>query len=441
MGQACDRDGRAAAAIAITLTLDDYVPDSATARYIGLRIPGERGYRVFGVATFTGPSKTLTLTDAWPSGVAFPGAAGNPAHDTIWIYDFKATPGQKVRVVSVQPQAGLTGASVAVVPELTEFWDYVWNGDYTPPVSQSLLPFGLPAVAGLSVSEELRRQGNAYDVELTAMWSASGAYRSAQVWGATAGNELQKLGETPDLRWSWRANLDEVWSIEVRPFGTLGRTGTLASAVYTVAGLSVASEVAVHGDKLHAVAPLAAPVQLPTQRELGLHDLAAQAKGLRCVAIMASEEEVMGVNDRVQLSAAEAVMQRRLREAAMRRCSGEPDPTQSTRSASDRLAQSTSRCRAVSMSSRSSRRVRVLGSSFNVARRRAMRARASGPASGSISTSRSAVMARSKVLMRLAGRQTTSVRRLSSAVRERPSDTRSGGGRSMLRAGSLIGRN
>ena len=226
----------------ITLTLDDYVPDSATARYIGLRIPGERGYRVFGVATFTGPSKTLTLTDAWPSGVAFPGAAGNPAHDTIWIYDFKATPGQKVRVVSVQPQAGLTGASVAVVPELTEFWDYVWNGDYTPPVSQSLLPFGLPAVAGLSVSEELRRQGNGYYVELTAVWSATGAYRSAQVWAATAGNDLQKLGETPDLRFSWRANLDEVWSIEVRPFGTLGRTGTLGSATYFVAGLSVSPD-------------------------------------------------------------------------------------------------------------------------------------------------------------------------------------------------------
>lgn len=44
----------------------------------------------------------------------------------------------------------------------------------------------------------------------------------------------------------------------------------------------------------------------------------ARARGLRCVAVMASEEEAMGVNDRVQLAAAEAVMQRRLREAAMR---------------------------------------------------------------------------------------------------------------------------
>ena len=56
------------------------------------------------------------------------------------------------------------------------------------------------------------------------------------------------------------------------------------------------------------------------QREYYLTDIVetARARGLRCVAVMASEEEAMGVNDRVQLAAAEAVMQRRLREAAMR---------------------------------------------------------------------------------------------------------------------------
>lgn len=44
----------------------------------------------------------------------------------------------------------------------------------------------------------------------------------------------------------------------------------------------------------------------------------ARALGLRCVALSAPEAEVLGVNDRVQLAAAEAVMQGRLRETAMR---------------------------------------------------------------------------------------------------------------------------
>jgi len=44
---------------------------------------------------------------------------------------------------------------------------------------------------------------------------------------------------------------------------------------------------------------------------------AARKQGLRAVAVMADEREVAGVNDRVQLAAAEAIMQERLREAAM----------------------------------------------------------------------------------------------------------------------------
>jgi bifunctional UDP-N-acetylglucosamine pyrophosphorylase/glucosamine-1-phosphate N-acetyltransferase len=44
----------------------------------------------------------------------------------------------------------------------------------------------------------------------------------------------------------------------------------------------------------------------------------ARAAGLTVAAVTCDETEVMGVNDRVQLAAAEAIMQGRLREAAMR---------------------------------------------------------------------------------------------------------------------------
>jgi bifunctional UDP-N-acetylglucosamine pyrophosphorylase/glucosamine-1-phosphate N-acetyltransferase len=56
------------------------------------------------------------------------------------------------------------------------------------------------------------------------------------------------------------------------------------------------------------------------QREYYLPDAVAVARksGLQAGTILASEEEVMGINDRVQLAAAEAVMQKRLREQAMR---------------------------------------------------------------------------------------------------------------------------
>ncbi|MBK9083047.1 MAG: bifunctional UDP-N-acetylglucosamine diphosphorylase/glucosamine-1-phosphate N-acetyltransferase GlmU [Rhizobiales bacterium] len=56
------------------------------------------------------------------------------------------------------------------------------------------------------------------------------------------------------------------------------------------------------------------------QREFYLTDVVAGAvaRGLSARALLAPESEVMGVNDRVQLAAAEAVIQTRLREKAMR---------------------------------------------------------------------------------------------------------------------------
>lgn len=223
----------------VTLTLDDVVPAGSSARYIGLRIPGESGYRVFGVQSFAGDSRTVTLTDPWPSCVSFPGASGNPAHDTIWIYDFRETPGYKVRVVAIQPSPGLQGASVACVPESAEFWTYVWDGAYTPPASASLLPYGPPSVTSAQVTEELRRQGNGYAVELTVTFAIAGAYLRTEVWGATTGNERARMGETTSTRFSWMGTLADVWSIELRPFDGLGRLGEVRALTHSVQGLSV----------------------------------------------------------------------------------------------------------------------------------------------------------------------------------------------------------
>lgn len=221
----------------LTLTLDDMVPAGAGPRYIGLRIPGERDYRVFGVAAFTGESRTVTLTTPWPVGVPVPGAApGNPAVDTIWIYDFKATPGYRVRVISIQPESNLSGATVTVVPDSPEFWNYVLNGSYNPPVSQSLLPRSPASVSNARISEMLDRQGNTFYTTLTVNFDAAGSFASADIWGSTAGL-MQKIGSTQSLSFSFRAGLDEVWYIEVRSFDALGRPGSVAAVTHAVIGL------------------------------------------------------------------------------------------------------------------------------------------------------------------------------------------------------------
>ncbi|PKH76190.1 carbohydrate-binding protein, partial [Stenotrophomonas sp. Betaine-02u-21] len=63
-----------------TLQLDEPVPAPAQGNaFVGLRIPGERVYRVLRVQPFAGTSDTLVLADGWPADAALPGnSEANP---------------------------------------------------------------------------------------------------------------------------------------------------------------------------------------------------------------------------------------------------------------------------------------------------------------------------------------------------------------------------
>lgn len=219
----------------VVLTLDESVPALPT-RYVGLRVPGARDYRVFAVEAFAGDtSNTITLVGAWPADMAFPGAGiNNPAHDTLWCYDFKATPGYRVRVVSIEPEADLKGARVSCVPEGPEFWDYVLNGSYTPAPGQSSLPqLARPSASNLRISEQVNVQGDTEWYELHAVWDATGDYDHAQVWAGRDGSELRLVdGNAVGSRSTFRIDGAGEWLVEVRPFNTAGLVGQSATALY-----------------------------------------------------------------------------------------------------------------------------------------------------------------------------------------------------------------
>lgn len=210
----------------ITLTLDDIAPGDnplggTSTRYIGLRLPGETQMRAFPVVAFSGDARTVTLDGAWPSGVPLPGStADNPARDTTWIYDFKPTPGQRMRVASIEPSAN--GARVVLVPETQEFWDYTETGAYQPPPNNSLLR-GAPQVTRVLITEELARQGNTFFTELSANIEATGPFARAELWGAVgtgqAAPALSLLDTTQSQSLSWRGGLDERWHLEIRLYG------------------------------------------------------------------------------------------------------------------------------------------------------------------------------------------------------------------------------
>ncbi|HDS1123494.1 TPA: carbohydrate-binding protein [Stenotrophomonas maltophilia] len=233
--------GRVVAAVRdgtqIRLTLDEPVPGRSGAdAFIGLRIPGERVYRVLRVRAFTGDSPELVLADTWPADAALPGDRdSNPAHDTLWIYDFKQTPGYRVRVTSIEPEDGLKGAAVRVVPEGPELWHYVLTGDYVPPPNDSSLQTR-PVASNLRITEHQVVQGDTVFTELTATFDISGPVGNVLVRSSEVGAELADVAQTTTRTATWRIPGPGRYSMVVRPFSPEGEAGGAVQGTYTTAG-------------------------------------------------------------------------------------------------------------------------------------------------------------------------------------------------------------
>lgn len=229
--------GASVSGTTVTLTLDEPVPAPANGNaFIGLRIPGERVYRTFGIAPFTGESRELTLTGAWPSDAALPGdTANNPAHDTIWIYDFKQTPGLRCRVVQIEPESDLKGARVAVVPEGPEYWHYVKTGEYVRAPSGSLLNTR-PVASNLAITEREVVQGDTVFTELVATFDIIGPVGQTVVLMADEDGIMREVAVTPTRTAVWRIPGPGTYTITVRPFSPGGSAGIAITRVYSTVG-------------------------------------------------------------------------------------------------------------------------------------------------------------------------------------------------------------
>ncbi|WP_121042223.1 host specificity factor TipJ family phage tail protein [Stenotrophomonas rhizophila] len=222
----------------MVLQLDEPVPAPPQgSAFVGLRIPGERVYRVMRVRPFTGTAKELTLVDPWPRDAAVPGdSEANPAWDTIWIYDFKQTPGLRVRVTGIRPESDLKGAAVEVVAESREFWHYVKTGEYIPSPNDSLLQTR-PVASELMITERQVVQGDTEYTELQATFAVSGPVGDSRVLSDIDGNgELEEVARTVTRTAAWRIPGAGTYPIAVRPYSPDGAAGVAASLIYTTQG-------------------------------------------------------------------------------------------------------------------------------------------------------------------------------------------------------------
>lgn len=223
----------------VTLTLDTPVPGqfgTQTVPYIGLRIPGEGNYRVMKVKPFSGDTDTIVLDQIWPLDAAFPGDSDrNPVHDTIFLYDFKQTPGLRCRVVGISPADDLAGASVSVVPESDEFWHYVLTGEYIPPKNESLLrPQG--QVRNLKVREERVIQGDTVFSNVNATWTVTGYCKYVVITAGFDGDPPEEKARTSSLSASWRVDGEGLYLVTARPYDDNDVPGEAQIVAYQLYG-------------------------------------------------------------------------------------------------------------------------------------------------------------------------------------------------------------
>lgn len=217
----------------LQLTLDEPVPPPRGQQaYIGIRVPGQRAAAVLRVKNFTEATNVITLDEAWPAGLDVPGNRDdNPAHDSIWIYDFKETPGLTVRVTSIQ-RAADRSASVSVVPESAQFWTYVKTGAYEPANSGSLLRTR-PVINDLAVTEQQNVIGDVVQDQLAVSFSVEGPYDRARVYTTVPGGELQLRAETLTREAVFDIAGPGEYTVTVIPYNAQGLRGTAKSVVFT----------------------------------------------------------------------------------------------------------------------------------------------------------------------------------------------------------------
>lgn len=218
------------------LTLSQTVPPNANGKsYIGVQMPGAANYRVMECVTVGGAdSRQVQLVEPWPSDLPLPGGQYT-ARDYTWVYDFKATPGHSVRVVSIEPEDDLSGARISVVSEGPEYWNYIKTGVYIPPSNDSLLQTR-PVASRLTVSERQVVQGDTVFTELIATFDITGPMGRAVVMMPDEDGELQVVAETITRTASWRIPGAGTYQIVVRPFSPDGLPGIAATTIYSTIG-------------------------------------------------------------------------------------------------------------------------------------------------------------------------------------------------------------
>lgn len=176
--------GRLVALDGVTVTLDRQVPRTGATETLMLAWP-DGTLNTYTASAGTGESDTLTLTEA---------PALQPGYalvDHRWFFSPLATPGKRLKIVSVRPVSA-SRINIVATDEDPAFYA-AWDGAWGAPSNPTLLTDGAPVITGLKVTESIvPTAADGYVVELSVDIAARGAYFSAQLVIELDGQRLEE---------------------------------------------------------------------------------------------------------------------------------------------------------------------------------------------------------------------------------------------------------
>lgn len=211
--------GRLVAGDGITLTLDRMVPFSPfELHYIGVVFPNGY-YEIFNVDYQLGSSATVTLATAWPAvddqgnPLYTPNTDPNhPPFDYKFVFEPKATPGKKVKILDIKPLSESAIRLLATDEEDNYYAAESASYTYAPP---GVFEAALPTITRVDISDTLVVVGAGYATRIEIAFDVSGAYGSAAVRAAPVGMSLAAVGQTNERRFVFTGPPSGVMDIEI----------------------------------------------------------------------------------------------------------------------------------------------------------------------------------------------------------------------------------
>ena len=165
--------GRVVATGANTITFDREVPRNGMAEYMMLKKP-DGTMTTYTVLAGTGNAQTVTLTTEPEF------QEGYELVDHIWFFSPLATPGKKVKILSVQPVSE-SRVQIVATDEYDEFYA-AWDGNFTVPPASTLLLDSVPIVSNIRVTENIYRgTDNSIKSHVSIIWDTNGVWERANV--------------------------------------------------------------------------------------------------------------------------------------------------------------------------------------------------------------------------------------------------------------------